>query len=361
MDYAGLLGKFKTSRPLNTEEVRHRMAQGQRQPVEPHYQLSVIKLNSTYLEVVDKWYGEKGLLTAAALIAMAILCGGFSLMGAMLMGDAMLEPSGPDSRMFLFNGIAMIGVSIAVGWAISFALRKESFAYTHYPIRFNRRTGMVHVFRTNGTVLSVPWAKLYFTLAPVDHLHKYWNILGHVLENDQATVKETFALSVSEMGTPEGLTIMRSHWEFVRRYMEEGPASVVGQVQFCLPLSDRRETFQFGMHRLLANNSGATLYSPVTAFSMAVDFLLTPFRYFAMRTSRIPQWPAEIDIACAIDDNDPYAIAGARNGDRVASYPRAAEQAGVRFNEPRVKPVPAADKPVRRQETSRKKSKADME
>jgi hypothetical protein len=48
--------------------------------------------------------------------------------------------------------------------ALIWLLRKESFAYTHYPMRFNRKTRTVHVFRPNGTVLSVPWDQLYFTL-----------------------------------------------------------------------------------------------------------------------------------------------------------------------------------------------------
>jgi hypothetical protein len=340
MDFSGLLRNFSTSRPLTVDDRRHRLRQKERLEIAPHYQLSVIRLNSTYLELVDKWYAERGLITALAFAAFAIVGGGFGLTGARLILNAIFK-SAPyvDPEILIWNGTGMIAMVIPIGWALSVVLRKESFQYTHYPTRFNRRTRLVHVFRTNGSVLTVPWHKIFFTIAPVDHLNKFWNILGHVLEDDRETVSETFAFSISEMGSPEGMILMRSHWEFVRRYMEDGPASVAGQVQFCLPLDDKRETFLTGMHRLLANSSGACLYSPIVLASMALSILITPFRYFSSRSSRVPKWPDEVEASSAIENGDPYAIVGTARGDRIAVYPQAAEDAGVRFMGPPMNPL----------------------
>jgi len=53
-----------------------------------------------------------------------------------------------------------------------------------------------------------------------------------------------------------------------------------------------------------------------------------------MRTSKIPVWPDEVERECKIEIDDPYAIIGDENGDRVAVYPDAAAAAGVEFREP---------------------------
>jgi len=43
-------------------------------------------------------------------------------------------------------------------------LRRVLFTYTHYPVRFERERGFVHVFRHNGPdgVLSVPWKDVHW-------------------------------------------------------------------------------------------------------------------------------------------------------------------------------------------------------
>lgn len=67
MDFAGLVGKFRVSRPLTALERQLQLHQKQRLEIQPDDQLSIIELNSTYLESVDKWYGSKGTITAVTL------------------------------------------------------------------------------------------------------------------------------------------------------------------------------------------------------------------------------------------------------------------------------------------------------
>lgn len=114
--------------------------------------------------------------------------------------------------------------------------------------------------------------------------------------------------------------------------MEEGPQELTRQVQFCLPISDRKESAAFGLHRLLANTStDAAVLAPVLLFSLACELLTFPFRIIAMRTSKIPYWPAEIEALCQVADRDSFAIEGADSGERVAVYPTAAHAKEVRF------------------------------
>ena len=120
---------------------------------------------------------------------------------------------------------------------------------------------------------------------------------------------------------------MRAHWKFIRRYMEDGPQAVSEQVQFCMPVDGRRESFGVGMDRVFANIAGVSflLYWLMFPFCLAVG----TFRWFAMRTSKIPQWPAEVEAASTVEPGDPYAIAGDAAGDRQERFPNAAKSDGV--------------------------------
>ena len=179
--------------------------------------------------------------------------------------------------------------------------RKESFAWTHYPIRLNRKTRMMYVFRTNGTVLSVPWDEVFFTLggAGGSGLIQNWDLRGHVLDKDGNTVKESFTFSMVSNKKED----LYQLWEFIRRYMEEGPQDLYKQVEFCMPVSEKRESYFFGLKRLIVNFKGQPF---LQALMMPIFLLYSIGRVFAMWTSRIPKWPQEVENACRIEPGDPY-------------------------------------------------------
>ncbi|MFC3461206.1 DUF6708 domain-containing protein [Massilia haematophila] len=239
----------------------------------------------------------------------------------------------PFSSEFLYaNGIGMAGVVGCLSWGAIWLLRKESFAYTHYPIRFNRKTRTIHVFRIDGTVLSTSWDKVFFTLVKMPPWDE-WEVRGHVLEADGVAVKETFALSCVDSldardaipGATESSSrdFVRAHWEFIRRYMEEGPDVVSEQVKFCMPVNDRHEKIRVSIERVFANIAGAPLvfYWMLFPFCIAISF----FRLIAMRTSKIPQWPDDVEMDCQIEIGDPYAFEGNSAGERVNLFPDAAK------------------------------------
>lgn len=321
MDFAGLIGKFRTNRPLTEQERQAQLHQKQRLNVQPDDQLSIIEMNSTYLESVDKWYGSKGTITAVTLTIIIM----FSLSYVGLLHTAMTREPIPgrdnnDAGLLIFAALLFSPLLAAAAWA----LLKDSFSFTHYPLRFDRKSRMVHVLRKNGTVLSTPWNTVFFTLGQVDQVYKFWNILGHVMADDKKTVIETFSLGASATGTPEELDILRAHWEFIRRYMEDGPESVMDRVQICLPIKHHHETIGFGMRRLLASGTGLNTLSPAMGLSTVMAVLTLPFRVFAMRTSKIPRWPANIEAASPVSDHDPFAIAGSPTGKRTSLFPKAA-------------------------------------
>lgn len=342
MEFSGLISKYPNNRLLTEQEYSHRLDQHECLNIDPHYQLSVIKSNSSYMESVDKWYAWKGIITAVSFAVLLILNAtlGWGALEWILEGLGIF-PSPLEPTVLLANGIGMALVVSLLDCGVAWLLAKDSFAYTHYPIRFNRKTRTVHVFRTDGTVLSAQWDKIFFTLGHTGHFNE-WEVRGHVLEPDDVTVRETFALSyVGHLSAKEIASnakayfpqdFVRAHWEFIRRYMEDGPQAVSSQIQFCMPVDRRRESFRVGMERVFANFVGAPFLVYWTMFPFCLG--VSVFRWFAMHTSKIPQWPQEVDASCRVESDDPYAIEGASDGERVAVFPEAALAAGVRFCAP---------------------------
>lgn len=299
MDYYGLFPKFKFNRPLNDDEKVHHLRQAQHielgeQSLVPD--AKVISINSNYLELVDKYYSFKGL--GSLIGAFAFIC--FSLFFLFVLVSTLT-----DEWITLSDiGFTFLVSCISIP-AIIFTfkiLRTEWFAWTHYPTRFDRKNRLVHVFRLDGSTYSVPWDKVFFTsgLSHRKEANKDYYISGHVLAEDNETVVDTFCLPATSSNRKE----LERHWEFVRRYMEDGPCAVIDVVNFCLPITKKREGYRFGLLYLLSGFNGAPIFFFPLLFALAFIFSIP--RYMAMITSRIPVWPQNIENMCNVTTGDPY-------------------------------------------------------
>ena len=307
MDYYGLVNKFKLNRPLNVFEACHRLHPSKSVFDKPWGARSVIKMNSTYLECVDKFFEDKGVMSTVGLYSM----GAFIIAGIILIFPTIndLPDHTPEKKTEALYFIAFMAFIVtAVVTSSCFFLRKEFFRLTHYPIRFNRKNRMVYVFLLNGTVMAESWDKLFFTEGECGgRLIGYGEIRDvrvHRLAEDGETVLDTFALpEFSDVS----YTYRFAFWEFVRRYMEEGPEKLMCRVPMINDVADRRETFLAGWNRhhiaAVTNTSlwFACLFSPLT-------FLFATSRWLAVRTCKIPVWPTEVEAACQVDPKDPYII-----------------------------------------------------
>lgn len=302
MDYYGLLPKFKFNRPLSYIEREYQLKQNSiselnGQSIVPD--AKVISVNSHYLELVDKYYSAKGFLS---------LISAFGFLGFSLLYVAVLIGTVPYLR-WKFSGsekmlLSMSLICIPVIIMTFKILKKEWFAWTHYPIRFDRKNRLVHVFRLNGSTYSVPWDSVFFTsgLSHKKEANKDYYISGHVLAEDNETVIDTFCLPATHSDRKQ----LERHWEFVRRYMEEGPESVSGTVNFCLPIANRREGYCFGLLYLLSGFNGAPVF--LFPFLFILAFIFSIPRYLAMVTSRVPVWSESIEAQCQVDKEDPYRV-----------------------------------------------------
>lgn len=303
MDYRGLLAKFPVNRYLTPDECKDHLDQKTRLEQKPLDQLCVIKINSTYLESVDKFFAIKGFATLLSLIAGSIIFTGYYIAFKALFFDRWESHFQYRIGTVVWLSLFMLLLFGPMLFVSIRAFFKESFSWTHYPIRLNRKTKMIHVFRTNGTVLSVPWDEVYFTL----YFGKatLGNLVGHVMDKNVdpshgAKVLETFAFS--NVSTDKD--ILRGHWEFLRRYMEEGPETVYEGIKFCMPVDGKYESFGHGMETLFAEMNDYPDIGKLINWPIA--FVQSFTRFFAMRTSRIPKWPKEVEDACIVESGDPY-------------------------------------------------------
>lgn len=292
----------------------------------------MIKLNSTFLELAEYDYNWRGLITWFCAFALAILGGGIGYAIALdltaLFDSTQIEKITPWWSL-LFGALLWL-ISVAL---FTYVLRLESFSYTHYPIRFNRKTRKVYAFRPNGLHLVANWDDLFISLLHTP-IWDEWTLMAHAMDKDKRTVLASFTLPARETLNPQDLdpaythnnTVfrqddrLRGHWEFIRRYMEDGPKDLHHRVKYCLPIADSKETFKFGVERLFANLSNAPKI--LTVALSPIILLTSVFRAFAMRTSQLPVWPQEIEAECSIAQGDPYAIEGDIRGQKVKVFKR---------------------------------------
>lgn len=301
MFYSGLIWKYKVNRPLSEDERILRLKQDERLAVEPADEAALIKVNSTYLESLDKYFMEKGWLTLVGWLAILICVGGMLLVSYGFLSAIDGPYKGREQVVYysVAGVVAMFSLPIPI---CIIMLKYEMWRLTHYPIRLNRKNRMLYVFRQDRSVLSVPWDEVFFTLNKENSrpMANLWEIQGHVLNKDGSTVEETFAFS--DVADHD---VLRRHWEFLRRYMEEGPERLVDGVRGYAPVDRRKESFGEGFARLVADD---VVLSPLVAIIFSpFTFLQACARWVAMRTCTIPVWPAEIEAACAVDPRDPWA------------------------------------------------------
>lgn len=298
MDYTGL-GRFtdyKINRPLTEEERNGQLNPKQPASDDPLDWLSVIKINSTYLELVDRWYAIKGFsVWMGMMLFFPFLVG--------LLGFAWVAVTSNELGGWVLAAVAIPLCAFFVCFGL-YGIRLDAFRQTHYPIRLNRKTRQVYAYRPDGTIIQASWDALFFcemqnklTLGQASY-----DIRAHVLDENGETVKDTFTLGYVDLG--ERGTLIQL-WEYVRRYMEEpdGVKKNYQLTELCPPIDGRREGLAFGIVRTFAPTANRVIPQLLISPMEALNIL---GRWFAMSTSKVPRWPEEVEAACQVDPDDPY-------------------------------------------------------
>jgi len=308
MNFLKRLMRSKVNRPLTMQERECHLPQNEPSLIPLAWpQWSVIRMNSTFLECVDFWFARKGMATTAGLAAFPFVV--FSLFFFITIIAELPEQMEHNfAEELILAGTVFLGTSLMAVFVLGFLLF-EVFGYTHHPMRFNRKTRMVHVFMDwedpnwhKGKIISIPWDKIHFNYSR--DISKECIVHGHYLADDGETVLATFTLPNRDAADSPHRFVQ---WEFVRQYME-GDERKLGElasmVTAAMDVSDRRETPMESFRRTWAIFSGG--YVSFMIISLPLAILFTPGRIVAMLTGRIPRWPAEIEATCQIDPNDPH-------------------------------------------------------
>jgi hypothetical protein len=291
-NYEGWTIKYLVNRSLTCEE-RLRLQPTEHSSLhEPQAQWTTIAANDVYVESVDKFYAYRG-ITALFGLPLLTLVAVMSIVFPMTIFENFNElvERGDLLGMLAGVGFSTLLTTSATIYIARVLLQKEVFAYTHYPVRLNRKNRLVYVFRHNGPggVLVVKWKEVLWEIAHCKRSDaSQHEIRGHVMDPDGVTVRDTFPLGVSD-----SLDVVQGQWEHFRRYMEGGAGQV--KPQQLLPLANRREPFWFGMRRCAAN---VDLHPIVVLVTSPLWASIGWVRGLVMRTCRVPRWPADVIEAC---------------------------------------------------------------
>ena len=295
MNFHGIVHKFPVNCSLSDWEARRKVHQDKAESATPWGCLSVIKMNSTYLETVDKFFEYRGTITAVCLPGVVMFSSAMFIFPSIAL-NSWAENSLDDQKAELYFLAFVLTLAIGMVLFLANTLRKELFRYTHYPIRFNRKNRMVYVTRLNGTVMVESWDKLVFTRSQCGD-ETVQEIRGHRMAEDGVTVLETFGLPGSA-----DMPYIFCIWEFVRRYMEHGPEELMDKVALVADVEYRRESV---FHSFLRVKS---TMNAIWVIALPIILWITIGRIIANFSARRPRWPKEIEAECQIEADDPYII-----------------------------------------------------
>ncbi|WP_413615347.1 hypothetical protein MRB56_21375 [Halomonas cupida] len=302
--HTGWTTPFKLNRLLGREE-HHAALPHHRQPgIIPDTYGSLIHFNSTYADFIDRRDRLRGMAETTVWFIGVVVC---VVMVGGAVGYSMIDLFQGDN--ILANIVFPLVVVLMVCGFLWFTWRrqfnKELFTYTHYPIRFNRKTRKVYVFRRNGPggVLVVPWDEVFWHIGRGLQQNFLCDVRGHVM--DGMRVKDTFA--VGQYFDDSRIDRIQATWEFIRRYMEEGPETVAEH-----PLDrliDKSVTPSWKNCYLWVGASMgpgfvALRYVLFPLFYPIVG-LLTLGRWLTLNSCKDPVWPPEVEAECQVEPNDP--------------------------------------------------------
>jgi len=287
--------KFPTDRLLRPDEWQARLPPDEPQPVAADQNLSLIAFNSTYIDILDRRYRQRGMMgTTLAVVGSLFVASACAWATSLAFEGDDLEPY------VAFMHVLMAAMGVVGPWILWRAiLSKDSFTSTWYPIRFNRKTRMVHFYMgREESVVSVPWNEGFFHVGKGLRETFLNDVRCHVMDGD--VVKQTFAIGQYY----DDERVIRALWEFIRRYMEDGPDA--------MDLPAHRRYISLSMAPTFKNSYTAVMTSigvgllPLRFVLMPLLFPLVVCRWLVMRSCSPPTWPEDIENESRIDADDPH-------------------------------------------------------
>jgi len=284
--------RVKAGRTITDDEKLDLLPKQRNDYVEATDRGSLLQFNSTYTEYVDPRFFIRGSLASLGALGGVL----FSLYCVFVINYYAFP-----SNDYFVKSVAIISTCIAFLFMLLFFLsviKYDFFTYTAYPVRFNRKNRKIYVFRPpkEGGVQVFCWDEVNFYINRVKN-HPHRHLIGHVMDGD--FIKFSFVVGMAHVEDE----VIKEIWEFIYRYMEEGPKKVNPKYILLTIkpswLSHYRLSFlRFGL--------------PVGAF-LTGQIILLPLigplialRWLILKTCKTPTWPDWVKQECNTVENDPY-------------------------------------------------------
>ena len=248
----------------------------------PNTRGPVFAFNDDYMEMRCGGSEEKrGLLTLAMLVGVMPIIGVTTITALSFLW---VDITDQTSRSFISVMLTLIMILVAgttlylyskYGMKIT---RLEMLTSRHLLIRFNRKTQQVHLHRPSycGGIVTFPWRTTGSTgLYPEDDSLSVGVRLGLIWHPSHTGLPHMEMAFVGKQG--QGGSELRDEWEFIRRYMEEGP------------------------HAVPRPRLSTQLPSPIQAFSAQFEGLSRFFRKssWLFKLALLMVWPAFVIVGTA--------------------------------------------------------------
>ncbi|MFF5868264.1 DUF6708 domain-containing protein [Pseudomonas sp. NPDC012596] len=259
----------------------------------------VFAINDTFLEMRCGASEEKrGLITIATLggilpMLLTITFGAIAFLYLDIKDPSAISfTSALTTIVMTLLDITLIYLYFRYGFQLT---RLEIFTSRHLLIRFNRKTQQVHLHRPQycGGIVTLPWKSTGSTATyPEDDSLSHGMRLGLVWHPSRTGLPHMESALLGKQG--QGGSELRDEWEFIRRYMEEGPDAIPRpRLSTQLPSPIQAFSAQFeGMSRFLRNSSW--LFKVILLMVWPAFVILGTAHWVSLMLCWRPRWPKVI-------------------------------------------------------------------
>jgi len=265
----------------------------------PHTRGPVFAFNEIFLEIRCGGSEEKrGLITLATLGGIAPI---IVMSAIMTIGFIWMDITDHESRSLItiLTTLIMLFISATIFYLYSkygiHLTRLEMLTSRHLLIRLNRITQQVHLHRPSycGGIVTFPWKTTGSTgLYPEDDSLSVGMRLGLIWHPSRTSLPHIEIALLGKQG--QGGSELRDEWEFIRRYMEEGPHAVPRpRLSTQLPSPIQAFSAQFeGLGRFFRNSSW--LFKLVMLMVWPAFVIIGSAHWISLLLCWRPRWPKVI-------------------------------------------------------------------
>nr|WP_300309208.1 DUF6708 domain-containing protein [Halomonas sp.] len=258
---------------------------------------AIYRKNNVYLETthVDE-RSQRGLFTAMMGLPCFAVIAWSLIFFFQVIGDF---SDGVDFWYFLLLAIIVVTIVAFIFLLLNLNVSKDWFTYRHGAIRFNRKTRQVHVFYSPdlGGPRSYNWDDM---LAFVKNTKgDRYAVAMIAADPERQRYYDSFAVGDEVHGREDCL----AWWEYIRRFMEDGPDSVPEPDWYLTDNLSLKESFQrwFLTRELKQDRARGMNTGPAVSRMILLSPFLTLFsfgHFISMLTSKRVTWPEDIRKAC---------------------------------------------------------------